>query len=83
MPQAMTELPRQAGLGLKPEHYAAILADHPQVGFFEVHAENYMGDGGPLTAISRPYARTIRCRSTASACRSAASGRWTRRISAG
>lgn len=59
MPQAMTELPRQAGLGLKPEHYAAILADHPQVGFFEVHAENYMGDGGPphryLTAICEDY----------------------------
>lgn len=40
-------LPQRAGLGLKPEHYATILADRPDVGFFEVHAENYMGAGGP------------------------------------
>ena len=29
------------------EHLAAILAEGPQRGFFEVHAENYMGAGGP------------------------------------
>lgn len=40
-------LPQRAGLGLKPEHYATILASKPDVGFFEVHAENYMGAGGP------------------------------------
>lgn len=40
-------LPRRAGLGLKPEHYETILAIKPDVGFFEVHAENYMGAGGP------------------------------------
>jgi uncharacterized protein (UPF0276 family) len=40
-------LPVRAGLGLKPEHYAAILEGKPDVGFFEVHAENYMGKGGP------------------------------------
>lgn len=41
-----TVLPARSGLGLKPEHYAAILDGAPDVGFFEVHAENYMGDGG-------------------------------------
>ncbi len=39
--------PRRAGVGLKPEHFDAILAERPDVGFFEIHAENYMGDGGP------------------------------------
>src|SRR3954468_17171152 len=36
-----------AGTSFKPEHLAAILAQGPQSGFFEVHAENYMGAGGP------------------------------------
>ncbi len=52
-------LPRRAGVGLKPEHYAAILSDEPEIGFFEIHAENYMGAGGPphryLTAIRDRY----------------------------
>ncbi|MBY3596589.1 MNIO family bufferin maturase [Rhizobium bangladeshense] len=52
-------LPPRAGLGLKPEHYETILADLPDVGFFEVHAENYMGAGGPphryLQAITEHY----------------------------
>jgi uncharacterized protein len=55
----MKTLPARAGLGLKPEHYHAILDDAPDVGFFEVHAENYMGAGGPphryLTAIAERY----------------------------
>ena len=25
---------------LKPEHYAGILAARPEIGFFEIHAEN-------------------------------------------
>jgi uncharacterized protein (UPF0276 family) len=45
-------LPR-AGAGLKPEHVSEILADKECVGFFEVHAENYMGKGGaPHAALS-------------------------------
>ena len=40
-------LPFRAGVGFKPEHFEAILAERPDVGFFEIHAENYMGDGGP------------------------------------
>ncbi len=38
--------PQKAGAGFKPEHLHAILTDPRKVGFFEVHAENYMGDGG-------------------------------------
>jgi len=40
-------LPVAAGTSLKPEHYAAILAQNPGVGFFEVHAENFFCEGGP------------------------------------
>jgi uncharacterized protein len=34
------------GVGFKPEHFAAIADTRPELGFFEVHAENYMGGGG-------------------------------------
>lgn len=40
-------LPKRAGVGLKPEHFQEILATQPDIGFFEVHAENYMVSGGP------------------------------------
>lgn len=36
-----------AGTSFKHQHLSAIVADGPQNGFFEVHAENYMGAGGP------------------------------------
>ncbi|MBX9741644.1 MAG: DUF692 domain-containing protein [Beijerinckiaceae bacterium] len=39
-------LPARAGVGFKPQHWPDIFAG-PLPGFFEVHAENYMGDGGP------------------------------------
>ncbi|HET6376458.1 MAG TPA: DUF692 domain-containing protein [Methylocella sp.] len=42
----VTKLPSQAGAGFKPEHFAAICAGPQPVGFFEIHAENYMGEGG-------------------------------------
>tara|TARA_R110002020_G_scaffold26460_7_gene85467 strand:+ start:3183 stop:4073 length:891 start_codon:yes stop_codon:yes gene_type:complete len=38
-------VPARAGVGLKLEHVPAIL-DGGGAGFFEIHAENYMGDGG-------------------------------------
>lgn len=51
--------PRRSGVGLKPEHYCDILDGTPDIGWFEIHAENYMGDGGPphayLTAIRERY----------------------------
>lgn len=39
-------LPAKAGAGYKPQHFAAIVADPGPVGWLEVHAENYMGQGG-------------------------------------
>jgi uncharacterized protein len=46
-----------AGTSFKHQHLPAILAEGKQGGFFEVHAENYMGAGGPphdaLTRIRR------------------------------
>ncbi|MEO5614053.1 MAG: DUF692 domain-containing protein [Cypionkella sp.] len=52
-------VPSRAGVGLKAQHYQTILQSRPEIGFFEVHAENYMGSGGPphawLTAIRQNY----------------------------
>jgi uncharacterized protein (UPF0276 family) len=45
-PVADKSLPKTAGLCLKPQHYNDILSGQPNVGWFEVHAENYLGDGG-------------------------------------
>jgi uncharacterized protein (UPF0276 family) len=36
----------RAGIGLRAEHGAAFLEQGPDVGFIEVHAENYFGRGG-------------------------------------
>ncbi|WP_156125710.1 MNIO family bufferin maturase [Paraburkholderia kururiensis] len=48
-----------AGTSFKHEHLAAILEDSLHDGFFEVHAENYMGAGGPphraLAALRERY----------------------------
>ncbi|MEQ8814484.1 MAG: DUF692 domain-containing protein [Thalassobaculum sp.] len=56
-------IPARAGVGLKPAHGAAILGTHPDVGFFEVHAENYMGAGGPphrlLEAVRERYPLSV------------------------
>ncbi len=43
-------LPEQAGIGFKPAHLAALLDEGGDLGFIEVHAENYMGAGGPVHA---------------------------------
>lgn len=52
-----------AGTGLKAEHYQTVLDHSPEVGFFEVHAENFMGAGGPphryLKAIRERYPLSI------------------------
>ncbi len=39
-------IPARAGIGLKPEHMKDLMQSPPGVGWFEVHAENYMGAGG-------------------------------------
>jgi uncharacterized protein (UPF0276 family) len=57
--QLKNRIPPRAGVGLKAEHYMTIMETVPDVGFFEVHAENYMGAGGPphryLAAIRELY----------------------------
>lgn len=59
----MKTLPKAAGLGFKPDHFAAIMAEPPALGFFEVHAENYMGAGGlphaQLAAIRADHALSL------------------------
>jgi len=45
---ALTGLPPRAGLGLKTGHFREVLGSLPDIGFFEVHAENYMVAGGPF-----------------------------------
>jgi hypothetical protein len=47
-PSTAGALPARSGLGLKPEHFHTILETRPDLGFFEIHAENYMVDGGPF-----------------------------------
>ncbi|MDE5444843.1 DUF692 family protein [Bradyrhizobium sp. CSA207] len=52
-------IPPRGGVGLKAEHYRTIIETRPDIGFFEVHAENHMGAGGPphryLSAIREHY----------------------------
>ena len=51
--------PDRAGVGLKSEHYRTVLEGRPDVGWFEVHPENYMLEGGPplryLEAVRADY----------------------------
>ena len=44
------QLPVRAGIGLKARHVQEILDTGTDLGFFEVHAENYMVAGGPFLA---------------------------------
>ena len=48
LPGMAPGLPWRAGIGLKPQHFREVLDTRPDIGFFEVHAENYMVDGGPF-----------------------------------
>ena len=56
-------IPARAGIGLKPQHYREIVESRPDLGFFEIHAENYMGAGGPphrfLTRVRDNYPLSI------------------------
>lgn len=60
---AIPDARMKSGVGLKAQHYRTILEDKPAVGFFEVHAENFMGAGGPphryLEAIRGHYPLSI------------------------
>ncbi|OZB16062.1 MAG: hypothetical protein B7X55_08620 [Rhodobacterales bacterium 34-62-10] len=57
-PRQTTTLPTAPGVGYKPQHYSAIIADPRPVAWLEIHAENYMGDGGrPLAQLDHLAAR--------------------------
>jgi uncharacterized protein (UPF0276 family) len=59
----VSNLPARTGVGFKPAHFRDILAAPQPLGFFEVHAENYMGAGGPphaqLGALRERYALSV------------------------
>ncbi len=56
-------LPAAPGVGYKPQHFAELRAAPGPVEWIEVHAENYMGDGGrplaQLRALSEQFALSV------------------------
>ncbi|WP_109468469.1 MNIO family bufferin maturase [Albibacillus kandeliae] len=45
-------LPPAPGVGYKPQHFSDVMQDPAPVRWLEIHAENYMGDGGrPLAQL--------------------------------
>lgn len=50
--QSFPHLPAAPGVGYKAQHFTDILNNPSPVGWLEIHAENYMGDGGrPLAQL--------------------------------
>jgi uncharacterized protein (UPF0276 family) len=47
----LSRLPADAGVGFKPQHFDELCLAEGELGFVEIHAENYMGEGG------RPHAQ--------------------------
>lgn len=47
---AIQPLPNAAGIGLRAPHTARVRAERPQIGWLEVHSENYFVAGGPALA---------------------------------
>jgi uncharacterized protein (UPF0276 family) len=59
-PQQSTSspIPVKAGIGLRFQHHQVVVESLPEVAWFEVHTENYMGGGEPLRyldAVRRNY----------------------------
>jgi uncharacterized protein len=47
-------MPLRAGIGLRTPHYQQLLDTRPDIGWLEVHSENYFGAGGrPLQVLQR------------------------------
>lgn len=63
MPNYLDAMNAMIGTSFKHDHLAAIEAHKPREMFFEVHAENYMGAGGPahraLAAIRRDHPLSV------------------------
>lgn len=60
---AKDPIPARAGVGFKLEHCREIIEGRPDVGWFEVHAENYMEAGGAphhfLSAVRQCYPLSV------------------------
>ncbi|MBJ3763599.1 DUF692 domain-containing protein [Maribius pontilimi] len=58
-----TGLPPATGIGFKRAHFDGLHATRTGLGFIEIHAENYMGAGGPphaqLAALRADYALSV------------------------
>ncbi|MDJ0638717.1 MAG: DUF692 domain-containing protein [Paracoccaceae bacterium] len=56
-------LPNTPGVGYKPQHFSDLLENPGSVGWLEIHAENYMGDGGrpiaQLRHLSERFAMSV------------------------
>ncbi|MEM1351092.1 MAG: DUF692 domain-containing protein [Pseudomonadota bacterium] len=56
-------LPPAPGVGYKPQHFSDLMSDPGPVAWIEIHAENYMGDGGrphaQLSALSERFALSV------------------------
>lgn len=55
-PHHFESLPNGPGVGYKPQHFSAIMENSTPVEWLEIHAENYMGDGGRPIAQLRALA---------------------------
>ena len=57
------QLPHRPGVGYKPQHFADLMDNPGPAAWLEVHAENYMGDGGrplaQLRALSDHFAISV------------------------
>jgi uncharacterized protein (UPF0276 family) len=49
----LSTLPLKAGLGLRSPHLQQVLAQLPNVAWWEVHSENYFGGGAAIAALER------------------------------
>jgi uncharacterized protein len=45
---SLAHLPIKAGIGLRAAHYQQVLDTRPDLGWVEVHSENFFGGGAPL-----------------------------------
>ena len=53
----VSSIPARAGIGLRAQHYRDVIETRPDIGWFEVHSENYFGGGGK----PHYYLEKIRC----------------------
>jgi uncharacterized protein len=63
--ESVSPIPARAGIGLKPGHFADLLQTRPDIGWLEIHPENYFIAGGPmhhyLSRIRKDYPLSFHC----------------------